>query len=246
MFRDFVAAFGYFSILPIASAAADGPPTGRTLTFLALVGAVLGALAGGGALLVATLADGRFAVAIAVVLSVVLSGAIHLDGYLDSCDALFASVPPARRLEILKDPRHGTFALAGLLCLSVTWITALSLVPPLRLPGLMAWTACIARWAAVSNVYFFPYAPGGASSGAFTARPSGAALAFIGIALCAIGATAFSHVWLGLWPLIAEGIAFVLGSWAARRLGGGLVGDVYGAIICVVEVLSLTAFSLYR
>ena len=210
------------------------------------MGAILGALAGGGALLASYFGDPRFAPAVAIVLTIVLSGALHLDGYLDSCDALMASVSPARRLEILKDPRHGTFALAGLLGLSVVWISALSLVAPLWFPGMLAWCACTARWAAVMNAYLFPYAAGGASGSAFTEKPSVFVLAATGIVLCIVGATAFSRTWLGLWPLIAEALALLIGRWAGRRLGGGLVGDVYGAIICILDVAGTTVFSVYR
>jgi len=245
-FSDVLASISYFSILPVPTSGSMKPPTARALTALPLVGALIGALAGIGAAFAAHFGHPSYAPAVAIVLSVILSGAIHLDGYLDSCDALIASVPPATRLTILKDPRHGTFALAGLLCLVLVWGTSLTLIRPILLPGVLAWSACTARWSTVLNAYLFPYAPGGASGGAFTERPSVVVLALIGILLCAIGATAFSRTWLGFWPIIAEGLALLLGRWASRRLGGGLVGDVYGAIICVLDVIGITVFSLYR
>jgi cobalamin synthase len=36
-------------------------------------------------------------------------------------------------------------------------------------------------------------------------------------------------------------LSLLIGWWASRRLGGGLTGDVFGAIIVVVEVLTLLA-----
>src|SRR6266540_7424289 len=46
---------------------------------------------------------------------VVLTGGLHLDGLADCCDGLFASVPPERRLEIMKDPHVGAFGVIGLI-----------------------------------------------------------------------------------------------------------------------------------
>src|ERR1041385_7369637 len=39
-----------------------------------------------------------------VVLLLALSGALHADGLMDTCDAVFAHATPARRLEIMRDP----------------------------------------------------------------------------------------------------------------------------------------------
>ena len=46
-----------------------------------------------------------------------LSGGLHLDGWADCCDGLLNASAPARRLEIMKDPRLGTFGGAGLVLL---------------------------------------------------------------------------------------------------------------------------------
>lgn len=45
----------------------------------------------------------------ATVLPILLSGGIHLDGFLDTIDALSSHQPKERKLEILKDPHIGAF-----------------------------------------------------------------------------------------------------------------------------------------
>ena len=56
-------------------------------------------------------------------------------------------------------------------------------------------------------------------------------------------AAAAVFVLLGPWGLLAMGAALAivwgLGWWAARRLGGGLTGDVYGAASEIAEVVAL-------
>lgn len=44
---------------------------------------------------------------------VLFTGALHIDGFCDLCDALFVKQSPKQRLAILKDPHLGTFGLVG-------------------------------------------------------------------------------------------------------------------------------------
>jgi adenosylcobinamide-GDP ribazoletransferase len=201
-----------------------------------LVGIVLGGLAGALGWLASLVMPGSLAVVIAFAASIVLTGAIHLDGFLDACDGLFASVSPARRFEILKDPRHGTFALAGLAVIVPAWLGALAAIPPSAWPWSLAFCAGASRAASVLNAWVFPYARSGGSAAAFEERPS---LALLALGIAAAAACAWPHPWLALLVLPAFGCALALGAWCARRLGGTLAGDCYGAIIVALEVLLL-------
>ncbi|MGC2129713.1 MAG: adenosylcobinamide-GDP ribazoletransferase [Candidatus Aquilonibacter sp.] len=142
--RALAAAFSYFSILPIPHAQA--PPDDDAIALLPIVGLVIGGLAGYGAYGIALLTHSQLAAAIAAwVLSIALSGAIHVDGFLDCCDGLFAMAPPEKRLEIMRDPHHGTYAIAGMAMVSVLWLYALAQIPPSLMPATLALTGCIAR-----------------------------------------------------------------------------------------------------
>ena len=111
--RDLAAAFSYFSILPVGHT--DEPPDDGAIALLPIVGLVIGALSGLGAYGVWLLTHRGLAAAIvAWLLSIALSGAIHVDGFLDCCDGLFATASPQRRLEIMRDPHHGTYAIVGM------------------------------------------------------------------------------------------------------------------------------------
>ena len=57
------------------------------------------------------------AAALVLVVWAALTGALHLDGWADCCDALFVPVDRARSLEIMKDPRVGGFGVVGLMLL---------------------------------------------------------------------------------------------------------------------------------
>jgi adenosylcobinamide-GDP ribazoletransferase len=238
----FRSAFGYFSIFPVRATAA--PHTGA-LAVLPFVGIVLGFLSGGIGLLASRVLPLSLAIVVAFAASIILSGAIHLDGFLDCCDALFASVTPERRLEILKDSRHGTYALAGIAILVPTWLGAIAAIPATAWPWALAFCSGAARVAAVTNALSLPYISGGESSRAFEQKPN-VFLLLLGAAASA--ACCWTHPRLALLVLPAILVSLALGWWCARQLDGVLVGDCYGAIVVVLKVglLASVATALWR
>jgi len=231
--RAFVTAISYFSILPVGRFA-DGPaPDAIALAYLPFVGAIIGALAGGAALALSFVAPHPIVVAVAFSALILLTGAIHLDGFLDSSDALFASVSVERRLEILKDPRHGTFAIANVLVLASLWLAALWSLPVALLPLDLAFAAASARFGTVLNAYRIPYARAGALTLVFETKPAPVVVILAALLCAGLGA---AIGWHALVILIGATIlALALGERLKLRLGGGLVGDVYGFIVVCCE-----------
>ncbi|MGC1382030.1 MAG: adenosylcobinamide-GDP ribazoletransferase, partial [Candidatus Baltobacteraceae bacterium] len=151
-------AFGYFSVLPAGRFAGNPVLDPNALAMLPLVGVVLGAIAGALGFAAYLWLHASWAFVVAWAASIVLTGAIHVDGFLDSCDALFATVTPQRRLEILKDPRHGTFAVAGMAMLAAFWLGALVAIAPPRYPLAIAFSAAAARLVVAPVAWVFRYA----------------------------------------------------------------------------------------
>jgi adenosylcobinamide-GDP ribazoletransferase len=208
-------------------------PDARALATLPAVGALLGGAAGLAGLVASHALPRPFAAVASFAALVVLSGAIHWDGFLDGCDAFVASVPPERRLEILKDPRHGTFAVVGMFLAGSTTLGALAAIPPARLPLVCAFAAALARASAVSGAFLFPDARSGAAARTFRAERGDVVL--LGIGFLALTATSgrFGRGARLLVPL-ALALALACEAWIARRLGG-LTGDAYGFTIVAIE-----------
>jgi adenosylcobinamide-GDP ribazoletransferase len=228
-------------VLPVGRAAAGPAPGPAELAALPIVGAVVGALAGGVGALAARALPAPLAAALALGATVALTGALHLDGFLDGCDAFAAPVPAERRLEILKDPRHGTFAVAGMFVVGSIWLAALATLvarPDGTFVADVAFAAALARLAATANAFAFPDARGEANR-ALAVRPPRLPLALGAAALVVAGAALAPWGW-ALVPL-AVAAALGIGRAIAGRLGGGLVGDAYGFTIVVLEVALLVA-----
>jgi adenosylcobinamide-GDP ribazoletransferase len=203
------------------------------LLALPLVGAVIGALAGFVALGVSRFAPHSLVAASALAVTIVASGAIHLDGFLDGCDAFFASVSAPRRLEILKDPSHGTFALAGLLVLAAFWYAALVELPVATYPATLALAGALGRAAALLGAAIYPSSRG---------RVDGGGLLLV---LATIGSAAYLLCPLAL-AFVPAALLFswLLARWIAERCGGVVPGDGFGFIATVLDVSLVNAAAL--
>jgi len=178
------------------------------------------------ALLVATLA--------------LLTGFLHLDGLLDTCDAAFVQRTRAERLAIARDPRAGAFGVVVVVLLLLLK-TAL-LAGPLgthRTAVILCFPA-LARCVMAAAIILLPSARGTEGLGGGVkahARPW-----TLGVALMI---AAIPTVALLRWQALALFAGAVIGgaciaALALRRLGGA-TGDVYGAICECAEVGALLA-----
>lgn len=236
--RALAAAFAYFSVVPIR---AKTGPDARAVAWLPFVGAALGGLAGTLALGIGTVAPHAIAVAVAFGATLALSGAIHLDGFLDVCDALFAPVPLERRYAILKDPHHGTFALAGLAIVAPLWLAALWSLPASAYPPTLAFAAACARWCAVVHALGAPSPRADASTAALTVRAPWPVVVAGGLLVCALAIPLGWRGFAGAGSALLAGAAAM--QWARWRLGGRLVGDAYGFAIVIAEVVVLATLA---
>ena len=85
------------------------------LCFFPLVGAVIGGLLLLWERLCALLEIGvTVRGAVCVLLPILVTGGIHIDGFCDTTDAVSSYADKQKRLEIMKDPHIGSFAVIGL------------------------------------------------------------------------------------------------------------------------------------
>jgi adenosylcobinamide-GDP ribazoletransferase len=86
---------------------------GRSVGWFALVGIVIGlALVGSDRALIMVFPT-SIATALVLTIWVLITGALHLDGFLDTCDGLFGGRTAEARLRIMRDERVGAYAVVG-------------------------------------------------------------------------------------------------------------------------------------
>lgn len=212
---------------------------GQATGFFPLVGVGIGGILIGADFILGKVFAPPVQAALLLAVWVLLSGALHLDGFLDACDGLLGGFTPESRMRILKDEHKGAFAVtAGILLLLVKFAALQSLNA--RLPALLL-APTLGRWSMTLAIAVFPYA---------RAEGLGRAMKDHTKFLQVILATGIALVtaWIagqspGLFSLVLSGIVtWCVALFTLRRIPG-LTGDIYGAINELVEVAVLLAFS---
>ena len=177
------------------------------------------------------------AAVVLVVVLIVLTRALHLDGFMDSCDGLLGSFERQRRLEIMRDSRVGAFGVTGVASLLLMKLAALVSLPTACRVWVLLLFPCLSRWAMLMVMQLFPYVRRQGIGIAFL-QGSGWVQAAIGLLLTVLATVAIAGPF-GLVLLVgASATGWLVGAWASKLLGG-VTGDVYGAVNEVTEALVL-------
>lgn len=213
------------------------PDLSRAAWSFPLVGLVVGAAAAGTRAAADQALPPLPATILAIAVAVLITGALHEDGLADVADATGAHVDKARRLEILKDPRVGTFgATALILALALVATSVAAVATEDAVKALIA-AHVLSRWAILPVGLLQPAKPGGAG-GLLRVAPPGLAIATLLAAAITVA--------LGAWPaLIAAPITAAAAAALLQRTLGGITGDGYGATAKLTEVVvcvTLVAF----
>ena len=227
-------AVSFLTRVPV-SGAVGADDVARGAALFPLVGAGVGALSGGVAVLVHPTLSPLLGATAAVAVAAVVTGALHLDALADTADALGAH-SRKRALEIMRDSRLGTFgvtALAPDLLLKVGAIATL-LVHRHALASLVA-AGALSRAVSppLAATLAYPRTEGGPGS-VLSGRTSLVAAA-VAVLLALAAAVLLGRAWL---ILPAASVAVILGLFYRRWLGGA-TGDCLGAATELSETLAL-------
>jgi adenosylcobinamide-GDP ribazoletransferase len=221
----------------------DTDALGRSMRWFPAVGAGIGLLLALFDSAIASMVTPEIRAVLLVASIVLTTGALHMDGLMDTCDALLAPVPAERRLEILWDSRVGSFAIVGAAtALLMKYAAVLSLPDPIRPASFVAMLS-LSRW---SMVYATVRYPAARQVGLGAAYKAGAGNRELWIA--SILAALFV-VPLGVTGLVALGLAWVGTVLLARAIITkipGLSGDTYGAIAECVEIAVAVAIPVFH
>lgn len=216
----------------------SAPDLARCVPWFPVVGALIGVASGGVAALAMEWVTPAVAGALAVITGVVVTGAFHEDGLADTMDAL-GGMTPARRREILKDSRHGSYGVAAM-CSTILLrvVCVASLGPAAAFAGLVA-AHTLGRGAAVAVMATAPPVPQD-GLGADYARSLTGRGAFGGVSAALVIAALATGWWVG--PLAAAAaLAALVITVLARRAFEGVSGDILGAVEQTAECAVLVA-----
>ena len=247
----FLAAFRFLTVIPLPFkrdvGAAD---VGGSIVYFPVVGLAIGLLAAGAYWIFDLLFPAALANVLIIAGLVLVTGALHLDGFIDTCDGLAGNKPAADRWQVMRDSRVGAFGVVGGVLLLLLKFVALNGIPHRLVLASLILMPVISRWLMVYAITAYPYA-----------RPDGLGTVFKQEAnwerftLATVFTFAVSAVllwWLGVPHFFLAGLAILAGAWVVI-LGwtqylnwkfAGLTGDSYGAVSEMAEAAVLVVVTM--
>lgn len=232
-------AFSTYSRIPMPQVEWSDENRKYTMCFFPLIGAVIGLLLWGWLWLCDTLAIGSLLRgAVGALLPLLVTGGIHMDGFMDTSDALASWQTKERRLEILKDSHVGAFAVMG--CAGYLLMTA----------GLLG-EASLKHAPVLACIFVLSRALSAWAMAVFqSARPKGMLDAFaqaahkrmvtiscaVYAAVCALCWFAFGG-WMSIACLAAAALCLLYYKRMAYKHFGGVTGDLAGWFLQMTELV---------
>lgn len=240
--RNFWIAFGMtvsmFTLLPLPRTRWEERLRPLATALLPLVGLGIGAVWWGIALLARGLPT-HLRAALVAAAPWLLTGFIHIDGFMDASDALLSWRSRQERQRILKDVHVGAFAVISLALLAMFQFAAsMDLKSVTGLPLLPVLSRCASSLCAL-NLH-----PLGHSE--YAGMANSRRLCLIPVCICALAMAALILLrgWRGLLVGVAELAGYAAAMGIACHSLGGFSGDLAGYALTIGELCGLLAMAL--
>jgi adenosylcobinamide-GDP ribazoletransferase len=126
--RNITAAFQFLTILPVP-VKTELSNLRQSMVFFPLVGVVVGLITGFGYRIMESVFHESIASVLTILVYIILTRALHLDGFMDTIDGFFSHKDRDAVLRILKDPGSGSFAVLGI---GIWFLVMFSSLPMLK------------------------------------------------------------------------------------------------------------------
>ena len=176
--------------------------------------------------------------AIGMAVPVFITGGFHVDGFMDTMDALHSYSPRERKLEILKDSHIGAFAVIMLAAYGLVFASAFSEIENDALLKIVCCGFFLSRCLCGISAISFPLAKKDGMLYTFVDSSHKRIVKgslFLQSAVC-IGLMCFLSPSAGLVVTAAAITAFVYYFYRSRKEFGGITGDTAGYFVLLCEV----------
>jgi len=175
--------------------------------------------------------------AILVVIPIFVTGGIHLDGFLDTMDALSSYQVTEKRLEILKDPHTGAFAIISAVTYFILYFGAWSEASGEALI-IISIGFVLSRALSGLSVVIFPCAKSSGLAATFSDAAEKNKVKYsmvFYICICTF-VMLFINVLLGSVCVITALIVFIYYKDMSKKNFGGITGDLAGYFLQICEL----------
>lgn len=247
--ESFVIAFSMYSRIPMPFIEWSERGMKYAFCFFPLIGAVIGACVSVFAWAAARAGLGSLAFALlGTAIPLLITGGIHMDGFLDVTDARSSFQSRERKLEILKDPHAGAFAIAGCGVYLLLYAAAFSELRENAFPAI-AGIYVMTRALSGISVLCFPKARKDGLAATFAkGTGSGAPAVKVVLVLWLLAGAGFVFFTSGAVTAVAlsaaAAAAFLWYHHMAMHEFGGTTGDLAGYFLQTAELVMVAALAV--
>lgn len=182
-----------------------------------------------------------------LLIPIIITGALHIEGFADMVDGFWSGRNKEEILRIMKDSHIGVMGTIGITCLILAKFVLLREVvknlDTLLIIELLLLIPTLSRWAMVIACGVSQYARQEGGVGKAFTEGAGKGIVY----LSSIVPIMLSVLCFRIWGLIGIGIAIlvpILVSGLAKKIIGGITGDILGAVNEITEFVLLLSVML--
>lgn len=247
IFRAFAVAFSMYSKIPMPRFEWASKDMKYHLCFFPFVGALVGGLVFLWIHLCTVFQVSQvLANLFAISIPLLVTGGFHADGFMDTMDALHSYQSREKKLEILKDPHIGAFAVISLVVYFLFAIGFAFEIKTYEALITVCFSFAISRTLSGLSVVLFPKAKKEGMA-AVESRTEGKKTVVSVLAAELLASSAalvlltISRSLCGIFSLCAFAFSFAYYYFMSRKNFGGITGDLAGFFVCSGELASLVA-----
>lgn len=241
LFESMLIAFSMYSKIPMPKVEWNDKNMKYAMCFFPVIGVVIGVCVQIiGTLLIKSTFGSLFFSVIMTLLPIMITGGIHLDGFLDTIDALSSWGDKEKKLQILKDSNSGAFAIIGMGCYLLCNIALWSEVSVEMLP-LISWSYVLSRALSGYSVVTFQTAKNSGLAKTFqdAAQKNRVKMIMYCWIVISTGCMLVYNPRNAITLFVAGTLFFQYYKILCKKQFGGITGDLAGYFLQVFELLML-------
>lgn len=246
MWNSFKIAFSMYSKIPMPKTDWNKENMKYALCFFPLVGLAIGIVFYLWSLLAKFLVLGNiFTTAIYTIIPILITGGIHMDGFVDSMDAINSYQSIERKLEILKDSHIGAFALITSITYFIAYFGVLSEIKGEEII-IVSLGFILSRALSGLSIVTFPLAKksGLAANFSDSAQKKKVKITMIIYIIIISLIMLYINLFLGIASIVSSLVIFFYYKSMAKKKFGGITGDIAGYFLQLCELFIALALVL--
>ena len=240
--NGFLIAVSMYSKIPMPKVEWNKQNMKYALCFFPVVGLIIGALFYGWSEVCYICGfDQTIFALVGAVIPIIITGGIHMDGFMDTADALHSYEKKEKKLEILRDPHVGAFAVIAVICYFFLYGAGLTLIWKKNQLLLLGLSFIISRTLSGMGLVWFPAAKKDGTLYSFSSaahKKTVRVVLTVLLALCFISAVMI-HPIIGAVMALAAMWVWTYYYYMSKKQFGGITGDLAGYFLCLCELSSV-------